>query len=128
VRQADKYAPGPVQGGNPPSGKSEDCLYLNVWSPAKSPNDRLPVLVWIYGGGFNGGATSERVYSGEKLAKKGVVLVSIAYRVGQLGFLAHPELSAESPDNVSGNYGLLDMIAGLNGSSKISLHSATPIK
>lgn len=113
VRQADKYAPAPVQGGNPPSGKSEDCLYLNVWTPAKSPNDRIPVLVWIYGGGFNGGATSERVYSGEMLAKKGVVLVSIAYRVGQLGFLAHPELSAESPDHVSGNYGLLDMIAGL---------------
>lgn len=113
VRQADKYAPGPVQGGNPPSGKSEDCLYLNVWTPAKSPNDRIPVLVWIYGGGFNGGATSERVYSGEKMAKKGVVLVSIAYRVGQLGFLAHPELSDESPYNVSGNYGLLDMIAGL---------------
>lgn len=113
VRQGDNYAPGPLQGGNPPSGKSEDCLYLNVWTPAKSPNDRIPVLVWIYGGGFNGGSTSERVYSGEMLANKGVVLVSIAYRVGQLGFLAHPELSAESPDNVSGNYGLLDMIAGL---------------
>jgi len=113
VRQADKYAPGPIQGGNPPSGKSEDCLYLNIWTPAKSPSDKIPVLVWIYGGGFNGGATSEKVYSGEKLAKKGVVLVSIAYRVGILGFLAHPELTGENPNHVSGNYGLLDMIAGL---------------
>jgi para-nitrobenzyl esterase len=113
VRQATKFAPGPMQRGNPPSGKSEDCLYLNVWTPAKSASDRIPVLVWIYGGGFNFGATSEKVYSGENLAKKGVVLVSIAYRVGQLGFLAHPELRAESPNHVSGNYGLLDMIAGL---------------
>jgi para-nitrobenzyl esterase len=113
VRQAAMFAPGPMQGGNPPSGKSEDCLYLNIWSPAKSEGDRIPVLVWIYGGGFGGGATSEKNYSGENLAKKGVVLVSIAYRVGQLGFLAHPELSKENPNHVSGNYGLLDMIAGL---------------
>jgi para-nitrobenzyl esterase len=113
VRKADKFAPGPIQGGNPPSGKSEDCLYLNIWTPAKNTSDRIPVLVWIYGGGFNFGATSEFNYSGENLAKKGVVLVSIAYRVGHLGFLAHPELSAENPHHVSGNYGLLDMIAGL---------------
>jgi para-nitrobenzyl esterase len=113
VRQADKFAPAPMQGGNPVSGKSEDCLYLNVWTPAKSPTDKVPVLVWIYGGGFNFGGTAEPTYNGEKLAKKGVVLVSIAYRVGQLGFLAHPELSAENPNHVSGNYGLLDMIAGL---------------
>ena len=113
VLEANKFAPGPIQGGNPPAGKSEDCLYLNVWTPAKSKKDRIPVLVWIYGGGFGAGSTSEANYSGEKLAEKGVVLVSIAYRVGQLGFLAHPELSKESPHNVSGNYGLLDMIAGL---------------
>jgi para-nitrobenzyl esterase len=113
VRQASKFAPGPVQGWKAPAGTSEDCLYLNVWTPAKAAIDRIPVLVWIYGGGFNGGSTSEPVYSGERLAKKGVVLVSIAYRVGQLGFLAHPQLSKESPDHVSGNYGLLDMIAGL---------------
>jgi para-nitrobenzyl esterase len=113
VKQTTNFAPGPIQGGNPPSGKSEDCLYLNVWTPAKSPSDRIPVLVWIYGGGFGAGATSERNYSGEKLAKKGVVLVSIAYRVGPLGFLAHPELSSETTNRVSGNYGLLDMIAGL---------------
>jgi para-nitrobenzyl esterase len=92
---------------------SEDCLYLNVWTPAKKASDRVPVLVWIYGGGFSVGGTSVSVYSGEKLAQKGVVLVSIAYRLGPLGFLAHPELSAESPQHVSGNYGLLDMIAAL---------------
>jgi len=102
-----------MQGGNPPSGKSEDCLYLNVWTPAKSPKEKLPVLVWIYGGGFSFGSTSEPVHNGEHLARKGVVLVSIAYRVGQLGFLAHPELSAENPNRVSGNYGLLDQIEGL---------------
>ena len=115
VRNAGKFGPGCMQsmGSPPPSGVSEDCLDLNVWTPAKSAKDRIPVLVWIYGGGFNGGATSIPVYSGEKLAKRGVVLVSIGYRVGILGFLAHPELSAESPQHVSGNYGLLDMIAGL---------------
>lgn len=113
VRQASNFGPGPIQAWGAHAGKSEDCLYLNIWTPAKSASDRIPVLVWIYGGGFNGGSTSEPVYSGEKLARKGVILVSIAYRVGQLGFLAHPELSAESPNHVSGNYGLLDMIAGL---------------
>lgn len=129
IKQADKFAPGPIQGGNPPSGKSEDCLYLNIWSPAKSANDRIPVLVWIYGGGFNAGSTSETTYSGEKLAKKGVVFVSIAYRVGQLGFMAHPELSGENPNRVSGNYGLLDMIAGLKWIQKnISVFGGDPKK
>jgi len=118
VRPADKFAPQCVQNGfGPPDPNgprnSEDCLYLNVWTPAKSASAKLPVLVWIYGGGFNAGGTSIPVNSGEVLARKGVVLVSIAYRVGQLGFLAHPELSAESPNHVSGNYGLLDMIAAL---------------
>ena len=119
VKEADKFAPQCVQSmGPPPAGQqapamSEDCLYLNVWTPAKSASSRTPVLVWIYGGGFNGGATSIPTYSGEVLARKGVVLVSIGYRVGPLGFLAHPELSAESQEHVSGNYGMLDMIAAL---------------
>lgn len=113
ILKTDQFAPAPMQGGNPPSGKSEDCLYLNIWTPAKTADAKVPVLVWIYGGGFAFGATSEPNYNGENLAKKGVVLVSIAYRVGELGFLAHPELSAENSENVSGNYGLLDMMAGL---------------
>lgn len=112
VRDATKFAPDPYQ-GNGQGNVSEDCLYLNVWTPAKSPGERLPVLVWIYGGGFAGGHTSGPGENGEHLARKGVVVVSINYRVGPLGFLAHPELSAESPHNVSGNYGLLDQIAGL---------------
>ena len=115
VKQADKFGARCYQGGRGAPGvdTSEDCLYLNVWSPAKSSTDRIPVLVWIYGGGFSAGATSEPTYSGEKLARRGVVLVSIAYRVGQMGFFAHPELSAENSNHVSGNYGLLDMISGL---------------
>ena len=90
---------------------SEDCLYLNVWTPAKTASDSLPVMVWIYGGGFAGGMTSIPAYDGTHFAEKGVVLVSVAYRVGAFGFLAHPELSRESDG--SGNYGLEDMIAGL---------------
>lgn len=113
VLDADQFVPACMQNGNPPSGTSEDCLYLNIWSPARSADEEIPVLVWIYGGGFNAGATSHPNTNGEMLAEKGVVLVSIAYRVGRLGFLAHPELSAESPQQVSGNYGLLDMIAAL---------------
>jgi len=112
VRETVKFAPDPYQG----DGKgtvSEDCLYLNVWTPAKSSDARIPVLVWIYGGGFSFGSTSTPTHNGEHLARKGVVLVSINYRVGPLGFLSHPELSAESSRKVSGNYGLLDLIAGL---------------
>jgi para-nitrobenzyl esterase len=113
VRETTRFAPDAIQGrGNQP-GVSEDCLYLNIWTPAKAADERVPVLVWIYGGGFAGGSTSIPVHNGEHLARKGVVLVSINYRVGPLGFLAHPELSAESPHHTSGNYGLLDMIAGL---------------
>jgi para-nitrobenzyl esterase len=95
-----------------PEGMSEDCLYLNVWTPAKSAGDKLPVMVWIYGGGFVLGQTSVPVYDGTKLADKGVVLVSVAYRVGAFGFLAHPDLSRESGKG-SGNFGLQDQIAGL---------------
>jgi len=110
VRDAGTFAP-PAIGNGPTS--SEDCLYLNVWSPAKEATDRLPVVVWIYGGGFSFGDTSTPLYSGENFAKTGVVFVSIAYRVGPLGFLAHLSLSEESPHGVSGNYGLLDQIAAL---------------
>ncbi|HEY4246230.1 MAG TPA: carboxylesterase family protein [Lacunisphaera sp.] len=112
VRETTKFAPDPYQGDGK-GNVSEDCLYLNVWTPAKTPKDRVPVLVWIYGGGFAFGSTSTPVHDGEHLARKGVVLVSINYRVGSFGFLAHPELSAESPHHASGNYGLQDMIAGL---------------
>lgn len=112
VRAATKFGPNPYQGDGK-GNVSEDCLYLNIWTPAKSPDERVPVLVWIYGGGFSAGGTSGPGVSGQHLARKGVVLVSINYRVGPLGFLAHPELSAESPQRVSGNYGLLDQIAGL---------------
>ena len=129
VLQATKFGPSPIQGTRTGSSMSEDCLYLNVWTPAKSAKDRIPVLVWIYGGGFSAGSTSDRSYSGEKLAKKGVVFVSINYRVGQLGFLAHPELSAESPNRVSGNYGLLDQIAGLQWVKKnIAVFGGDPKK
>ncbi|EDY83622.1 Carboxylesterase superfamily [Verrucomicrobiia bacterium DG1235] len=112
VRQTTSFGPDPMQGDGQ-GNVSEDCLFLNIWSPAKSPDEQLPVLVWIYGGGFAFGSTSTPVHNGEHLARKGVILVSVNYRVGSLGFLAHPELSAESPDDVSGNYGLLDQIAGL---------------
>ena len=92
---------------------SEDCLSLNVWTGAASARERRPVFFYIYGGGFNEGSTAVPVYDGEGLAKKGVVVVTANYRVGVLGFLAHPELSKESRAGVSGNYGLFDLIAAL---------------
>ena len=92
---------------------SEDCLYLNVWTPARAATERLPVMVWIYGGGFQAGSASEPRQDGEKLAGKGVVVVSFNYRLGVFGFLAHPELTRESGHNASGNYGLLDQVAAL---------------
>jgi len=96
-----------------PGPTSEDCLYLNVWTAAKSANDKRPVMVWIHGGAFTRGSGSTPTYDGENLAAKGVVLVTINYRLGIFGFLAHPELSKESPHHVSGNYALLDQIAAL---------------
>ncbi len=92
---------------------SEDCLYLNVWTGAKTPKEKRPVLVYIYGGGFRSGGSACPIYDGEAMAKKGVVFVSINYRVGVFGFMAHPELSKEAPYHASGNYALLDMIAAL---------------
>ncbi len=119
VKQADHFGPSCMQDpksleqlGAPPA-MSEDCLYLNAWTPALSARERLPVMVWIYGGGLVVGSTNRPPYDGTRFAKKGVVLVSVAYRLGALGFLADPELSTESPYRVSGNYGVLDLIAAL---------------
>jgi para-nitrobenzyl esterase len=97
----------------PPDKLSEDCLYLNIWTPAKSAKDKLPVFVWIYGGGFSSGSAACAVYDGEEMSKKGIIFVSFNYRVGVFGFLAHPGLSSESENKVSGNYGLLDQISAL---------------
>ncbi len=97
----------------PESPLSEDCLYLNVWTAAKTAQDKLPVMVWIHGGAFTGGSGTVPLYNGEGMARKGVVFVTINYRLGILGFMAHPELSAESDLKTSGNYGILDQIAAL---------------
>ena len=124
VYHADRFAPMCLQAmrtrtmnhyfGN--EAISEDCLYLNVWAPTKKAGKtaakKLPVIVWIYGGGFTVGSASMANYSGEGLASQGVVRVNLAYRVGPLGFFAHPELTAEGQGH-SGNYGLMDQVAGL---------------
>ncbi len=94
------------------NGPSEDCLYLNVWAPAET-SAKLPVMVWIYGGGFAAGAASEPRQDGEHLAEKGVVVVSLNYRLGIFGFFTHPELAKESDHDSAGNYGLLDQVAAL---------------
>lgn len=118
VRKADSFGPNPMQDVflaalmSAPANFSEDCLYLNVWTPAKKADEKLPVMVWIYGGAFISGMTSAPMYDGTKLAQKGVVFVSVAYRLGPFGFLAHPELSKESGKG-SGCYGILDQVAGL---------------
>jgi len=121
VYNADRFAPECLQTlrgsrinhyfGN--EATSEDCLYLNIWASADAGEGERPVIVWIYGGGLRIGSAAMRNYSGESLAKKGAVCVSMGYRVGALGFLAHPELTAESPRHASGNYGLLDQVAAL---------------
>ncbi|MGB6449595.1 MAG: carboxylesterase family protein [Steroidobacteraceae bacterium] len=118
VRQTIAFGPACMQDPTalsrqaPGTSQSEDCLYLNVWTPAKTSRERLPVIAWIYGGGFTGGMTSAPLYDGAHFAANGVVFVSISYRVGALGFLATPALSRESGHG-SGAYGLLDQIAGL---------------
>jgi len=92
---------------------SEDCLYLNIWAPAEASDEPHPVMVWIHGGGYESGAGSQGLYDGANLARKGVVVVTINYRLGALGYLAHPALSRESKQGVSGNYGVLDQIQSL---------------
>ena len=92
---------------------SEDCLTLNIWTPAHGAGARLPVIVYLYGGGFIGGSGAYALYDGGALAREGVVVVNLNYRVGVLGFLAHPGLAAESPRHASGNYGLMDQVAAL---------------
>ena len=119
VRKATAFGPAcfqPSGGGksvytDPPGRMSEDCLSLNIWAPNHARG--APVLVWIHGGALLSGMSSEAIYDGAKLASRGVVVVSINYRLGVLGYLAHPDLSAESPLGISGNYGLLDQIEAL---------------
>jgi para-nitrobenzyl esterase len=125
VQKCDAFGPSPMQPKPvpfmvytsefliPEQPISEDCLYLNVWTNAKTKTDKRPVFVWIYGGGFTSGGSACAIYDGEAMAKKGVIFVSVNYRVGVFGFLAHPELTKESPDKASGNYGLLDQVSAL---------------
>ena len=94
--------------------RSEDCLYLNIWAPADAqPGDKLPVFFWVHGGAFLHGCGAEKEFDGEQFARNGVILVTINYRVGALGFFAHPDLAAENPEGLSGNYGIYDQIAAL---------------
>jgi para-nitrobenzyl esterase len=95
------------------NGPSEDCLYLNIWAPVDPGREKHPVMVWIYGGGFVAGSTSEPRQEGEVLSRKGVVVVSLNYRLDVFGFFSHPELAKESGHNAAGNYGLLDQVAAL---------------
>lgn len=156
VRKADQFGPRcsqrPVFGDMNfrSTGMGEDCLYLNIWTPAKSGNANLPVLVYFYGGGFMAGDGSEPRYDGESLATKGIVAVTLNYRLDIFGFFSHPELTRESPHHASGNYGLLDQHAALlwvkrniaafggdpnkitiggesAGSTSVSAHMASPL-
>ncbi|TDD99569.1 carboxylesterase/lipase family protein [Flavobacterium cellulosilyticum] len=119
VKQTKKFGPRAVQSyifGDMvfrSDGISEDCLYLNVWTPAKSSTEKLPVLVYFYGGGFVAGDGSENRYDGENMAKKGIITLTVNYRLGIWGFFSHPELTKESPNHASGNYGYLDQNAAL---------------
>jgi para-nitrobenzyl esterase len=124
VKETKKFGSRPMQTNvfgdmvSRSDGVSEDCLYLNVWTPAKRNSTGLPVLVYFYGGGFVAGDASEYRYDGESMAKKGIVTVTVNYRLNVFGFLAHPDLSKESPYKASGNYGLLDQHAALVWVSK----------
>ena len=115
VKKADAFAKACMQAPNTQGNTapvSEDCLYLNVWTPAKAASAKLPVIVWIHGGGYVGGSTSIPLYDGSGYARNGVVLVSLAYRLGPYGFMAHPQLSRESGHG-SGTFGIQDLIMGL---------------
>ncbi|MFT3976107.1 MAG: carboxylesterase family protein [Sphingomonas bacterium] len=119
IRDASAFGHACIQPPSSPAGlyyggmatTSEDCLTLNVWAPVGAR--KLPVMVWVHGGALTGGSSSEPLYDGAGLARRGIIVVSINYRLGVLGYLAHPALSAESPEHVSGNYGTLDQIAAL---------------
>ena len=119
TRDAEAFGPSCVQPPvpavsiyyDPPQATSEDCLTLNVWAPADAT--RAPVIVWIHGGSLRIGGSAEPLFDGANFARRGIVFVSINYRLGVLGWLAHPALSAESPHRASGNYGLLDQIEAL---------------
>lgn len=119
VRKTDHFGPRAMQApifgdmGFRSDGMSEDCLYLNVWTPSKRPKMLLPVLVYFYGGGFVAGDGSEARYDGENMAQKGIVALTVNYRLGAFGFLSHPDLTKESPRQASGNYGYLDQSAAL---------------
>jgi len=118
VKEAKAFSaqpPQPPSGSPVPFSMSEDCLYLNVWTPAKSADEKLPVMVFFYGGAFAQVAPLDTIalYNGTTLAQKGVIIVTTNYRLGALGFMAHPQLDNESVNNVSGNYGILDQVAAL---------------
>jgi para-nitrobenzyl esterase len=118
VREAPGFAAACMQrgvsmSGEPPPPTSEDCLYLNIWTPPDAHGKRLPVIVWIPGGGFANGSAAMPLYHGDAFARRGVILVTVGYRLGAIGFLAHPTLTRESPHASSGNYGLMDQIKAL---------------
>ncbi|MDF0716834.1 carboxylesterase family protein [Muricauda sp. 334s03] len=125
LKECKEFGPSPIQNAPEPflcwteefiakpEPLSEDCLYLNVWTPAKNKDEKLPVFVWIYGGGLSSGSANCDIYDGHQMAEQGVVFVSLNYRVGVLGFMAHPGLSKESGHNASGNYGFMDQLQGL---------------
>ncbi|MBL8519881.1 MAG: carboxylesterase family protein, partial [Betaproteobacteria bacterium] len=119
ARAADRFSPICMQRGAypehaPPEPMSEDCLYLNLWVPAGAADRKLPVMVWIHGGGLVNGSASTPLYAGDALARRNVIVVTFNYRLGALGFLAHPDLTRESAHGASGNYGLLDQLAALH--------------
>lgn len=121
VRPATQFAPRCVQPDRPrtaigyfgPERESEDCLYLNIWTAARAADERQPIMVWFHGGAFAVGSGALPIFDGENLARKGVVVVTVNYRLGRLGFLAHPGLSREASYGASGNYGLLDQLAAV---------------